>query len=1054
VSINRLCRPHSAHAEQDRAVTGVAGAHRVSGSPRFGVRVLLLALCLPTSTARSAEPLSFNRDIRPILSEHCWKCHGFDAASRKGGLRLDERGAATLPADSGERALVPGDPAASEMLVRMTTDDDSLRMPPASVGKRPSAVEISRVRDWIEQGGAFQRHWSFEPVVKPIVPEVGETHPVDAFVVAKLRAAGESLAPEADRDTHIRRVCLDLIGLPPTLDELKQAREEPWETTVDRLLASPHFGERMAVDWLDFARYADTDGYFGDKPRQMWLWRDWVIDAFNRNVPFDRFTIEQLAGDLLPEPTVAQRIATGFNRNHMSNDETGLIDEEYRVEYVADRVDTTTATWLGLTVGCAQCHDHKYDPISQREYYGLFAFFNNVPETGLLLGSDAPPRITVPSSEETARLAELKAATARAVAEFEPLRAVAAKQLADQEAAILGALPGLPSTGVLHIPLEGVADGGAVAAGTTLEKIAAIRGDGLRFDGTRHVEHPAAELFLDGPWTLGLWVISENSLGCPLSKIEPAGDRRGLEVLWQKGRLGVNLVDRWGESAIELLSRDKLPTNEWRHVVVRYDGSKRAEGVRLFVNGRSVPVEVKRDALRGSLRNREPLRLARRDEGLGFYGSLDEFRWVPQALVDEDVSDWYHTERTRGVLERSVDKRSGREVEWLFDDHVDRRADEATRVARDKVRAARAAETALQSQIPTALVMEEKTPRRPTHVLERGVYDKPGELVEPGVPASLSPWPGEAPYNRLGFARWLVAADNPLTARVAVNRLWRQCFGEGLVRTVNDFGTQGEPPTHPELLDFLAAEYRDGWDTKRLLRLLVTSRTWKQRSAFVRRAGEVFDPENRLLARGPRFRLPLEMIRDQALASSGLLVRAIGGPSVKPYQPDGLWEEVSYNSEASYEIDEGPGRYRRSLYTYHKRQAPPPALLVFDGPTREKCTLKRPRTNTPLQALVLLNDPTYVEAARALADRVRQVDADDRARISLAVKSVLGRSPTTSETTTFTRFVEKTRQRFTNDPASANRLAGSVDSHEGIDAATWTLFVHTLFNLDEAITRR
>ncbi|MBS0261498.1 MAG: DUF1553 domain-containing protein [Planctomycetes bacterium] len=1006
-----------------------------------------------TCPAADADPPDFNRDIRPILAEYCWKCHGFDPTSRQAGLRLDDRTAATRPTDSGARAIVPGQPAESELLVRLTSTDESLRMPPASVGKRPSPAQIERLRRWIESGAPYQKHWSFTPIVRPVVPEVGEPHPIDAFVVAKLRTVGETLSPVADRDVLIRRVYLDLIGLPPTRNEWERARQEPWEQTVDRLLASPHFGERMAVEWLDAARYADTDGYFGDKHRQMWLWRDWVIEACNRNMPFDQFTIEQLAGDLLPEPTVAQRIATGFNRNHMSNDETGLIDEEYRVEYVADRVETTMSTWLGLTVGCAQCHDHKYDPISQRDYYGIFAFFNNVPETGLLSGSDAPPRISVPTPAQTARLNELTAATTRAVAEFEPLRTLAAKQLAEREADLLAGLPNPPPAG-LHLPLEGPAETGARALGTPLVATTGIRGQGLRFDGTRHLEIPANEWSLDEPWTGGFWMLSENSLGCPLSKIEPTDNRRGFELLWQKGRLGINLVSRWGQSAIELVSHEKFPANEWRHVVVRYDGSRRAEGVRLFINGRPAVLSVRRDALAGSLQNNEPWRLARRDDGLGFYGSLDEFRWWPRILSDEDISTWYHSERTRGVLERPADKRSAREAEWLLDDFIDRQADDATRLARDKVREARAAEATQRQEIPTALVMEEKTPRRPTHILERGVYNKPGALVEPSVPAALSAWPDQAPLNRLGLARWLMAPDHPLTARVAVNRLWRLCFGDGLVRTANDFGTQGELPTHPELLDYLAAEYRHDWDTKRLLKLLVTSKTWRQRSAWIRRNGEIFDPENRWLARGARYRLPWEMIRDQALASSGLLVPTVGGPSVKPYQPPGLWEEVSYNAEASYEVDVGPGRYRRSLYTYHKRQAPPPALLVFDGPTREKCTLKRARTNTPLQALVLLNDPTCVEAARALAERVRNHSADDRTRIDFAMACVLARSPTESETATFLQFIGESRRRFENDTIAARRLAGSTESVDLPDRATWTLFVHTLFNLDEALTRR
>lgn len=1032
---------------------------------------ILLVACHYLRPLNAAEPLVFNRDIRPILSEHCWKCHGFDAAARRGGLRLDDRNAALTPAESGATAIVPGKVLESELIARLTTDDSTLRMPPDGVDNRPSPAEIERLKKWIAEGANYQRHWSFEPISHPSVPTTVQHqseihHPIDAFVGAKLHSVGEDFSPEADRDTLVRRVYFDLIGLPPTTDELKRARIETWEQTVDRLLASPHFGERLAVDWLDAARYADTDGYFGDKPRQMWLWRDWVINAFNQNMPFDQFTIEQLAGDLLPDPTISQRIATGFNRNHMSNDETGLIDEEYRVEYVADRVDTTLSTWLGLTVACAQCHDHKYDPISQREYYQFFAFFNNVPEMGLLSGSDAPPRISVPSVDQQRQLKELEAATVKAQSHFDPLRVATVKDLTEREAAILAELPSLPgsadsASGAIHLAMNGVVDPGAQGMGTTLKPNVGIRGDGLRFDGTQHVELTVDKFPADGPWTLGLWMVSENSLGCPISKIEPTGDRRGLEILWQKGRIGVNLVDQWGISGIEILSREKLPINAWQHVVVSYDGSRRATGLQLYLNGRLVPVEVKRDALVGSILNQEPLRLARRDEGLGFYGSLDEFRWIPGQLTNAEISSWYRSERTRGVLERPSDKRSGREVEWLIDDHIDHRADVATRLARDSVRSARANEKALRDAIPLALVMEEKTPIRPTHILERGVYNKPGAAVQAGVPAALSPWPATAPNNRLGLARWLVAPDNPLTARVAVNRLWRQCFGDGLVRTVNDFGTQGEAPTHPELLDYLASVYRDGWDTKALLKLIVTSRTYRQKSAFQMRAGEPFDVENRLLARGSRFRMPVEMIRDQALTVAGLLVRKQGGPSVKPFQPSGLWEEVSYNAEASYEIDPGEGRYRRSLYTYLKRQAPPPALLVFDGPTREKCTLKRPRTNTPLQALVLLNDETYVDAARELARTLLVGTAPEHERLTLAVRSVLTREPTVEELKALEQLLKRTRDRYSKDLEAAKRLVLKSETGQNNESeqtmtehAAWTVLIHTLLNLDEAITRR
>lgn len=1030
----------------------------------LGAAALLLAGLFGPDGAHSsaAEPISFNREIRPILSEHCWKCHGFDEQARQAGLRLDERAAAISPAESGDVAIVPGKPEASALIARLTTGDATLQMPPHPTDKRPTSAEIDRLKRWIAEGATYQRHWAFEPILKPSVPQVeGVTHPIDAFVAAQLAEHGTTIAPSADRDTLIRRVYFDLIGLPPTVEELELARRASWEATVDQLLASPHFGERMAVDWLDAARYADTDGYFGDKPRQMWLWRDWVIDAFNRNLPFDQFTVEQLAGDLLPEATISQRIATGFNRNHMTNDETGLIDEEYRVEYVADRVETTTATWLGLTVGCAQCHDHKYDPISQREYYQLFAFFNNVPEQGLLVGHDAPPRISVPNADQQRRLAELEAATAQANSAFAPLRAAAVTDLAAREGEILAALAPLPGKpdGIppaIHLSLNGIADAGSRAVGTPLKPAAGIRDEGLRFDATQHIEVDDFPFSVDEPWTLGIWLMSEKSLGCPVSKIEPAGDRRGIEVLWQKGRIGVHLVHRWGEVGIEVVSRDKLPANAWNHVVVRYDGSQRAESLRLFLNGQAVAAEIRRDSLRGSIATEEPIRLARRDEGLGFYGGLDEFRWIPGALADEAISVWYRGERTRGILERPADKRPGRDAEWLLDDHIDHRADVATRTARDALRAARAAEQGVREAIPLALVMAERAEVRPTQILLRGVYNQPGESVHPGTPAALSPWPADAPENRLGLARWLMSADNPLVARVAVNRLWRQCFGEGLVRTANDFGTQGEPPTHPALLDFLAATYRDtGWDTKAMLRLIVTSQTYRQRSLFTLRDGEVIDPENRLLARGPRFRMPLEMIRDQALAASGLLVPDVGGPSVKPFQPPGLWEEVSYAGESTWEVDPGSGRYRRSLYTFHKRQSPHPALLVFDGPTREKCTLKRPRTNTPLQALVLLNDETYLEAARAIAATLLSTPATDPHRIGQAIRTVLSREPTADELADLQKFLARVRTRYTSDPLAARRFVSADGAPDGsVELAVWTVLVHTLFNLDEAITRR
>ena len=1013
------------------------------------------------ATVEGQQPVKYNRDVRPILADHCLRCHGFDGNARKSGLRLDDRASAIRPAESGEIAIVPGQPAASHMLERISSKDADFQMPPPE-SRTLTDREIEILREWIAEGAEYQRHWAFEPIEMPDRPQIADSqHPIDAFVAAGLQQQGLVFALEADEATLLRRVSLDLIGLPPTIDELDHMSDATWKQTVDRLLNSPHFGERMAVDWLDAARFADTDGYFGDKPRQMWLWRDWVIDAFNRNMPYDQFTIEQLAGDLLPDASVAQKIATGFNRNHMSNDETGLIDEEYRVEYVVDRVDTTLSTWLGLTVGCAQCHDHKYDPVSQREYYQLFAFFNNVPETGLLVGNNAPPRISVPTDEQQHALTARTAATAAAMKVFEPLKSESVLVLAAREAELLSALPSSPVDGiVLRSTMELSRDDHWQVVGTSLQAVPGIRSQGLKFDATQHLECELPNWSLDAPWTIGVWLRPDGSLSCPLSRIEPTGNRRGLEVLWQKGRLVVNLVNQWGTNAIEVLTREPVAAKQWHHLVVSYDGSLRASGLQVFIDGNAVAAEVRRDTLNGTLTTNEPLRIGRRDDGLGYYGLMDELRIISHAVSPSEVVSWSRSERLRGILEISAAKRTAADSELLLDDFIDHSAEPHVRIGRDAVRQAHLAEQELQASIPTALVMDEQSPPRVTRILDRGQYNKPGDEVEPGVPTALSSWPEGAPRNRLGFAHWLVARDNPLTARVAVNRLWKQCFGEGLVRTVNDFGTQGEPPKYPELLDFLAATFRDsGWDVKKLLRLIVTSRTYRQRSQLTVREGEIVDPENFWLARGSSFRLPMEMLRDQALASSGLLVRRIGGPSVKPYQPPGLWEDVSYNAEETYETDRGDGRWRRSVYTYIKRQSPPPVLLLFDGPTREKCTLRRARTNTPLQALLLLNDETFVEAARLLAQDSRVADQTDESFLTRIFRSILARHPRPDEILLLMELLDRQRQRFAAEPMAAEELLsiGATPADSTIDPlelAAWTVVAHTILNLDEAITRR
>lgn len=1019
-----------------------------------------MLLCSMSAANAEDTRLHFNRDIRPILSNKCFRCHGFDEKSRKGDLRLDQRDEAVASRE-GRRAIIPGKPQESEVMQRITTADSDDLMPPPDSNLSLSDEEKHALRRWITEGAEYEAHWSLIPPRSAEPPPVQRTdwlrNEIDRFILARLEKAELSPSPEAARETLLRRVSFDLTGLPPTLQEMDVFRADPsaaaYEHAVDRLLASKHFGERMAVEWLDAARYADTNGYFGDKTRSLWPWRDWVIDAYNRNLPFDQFTIEQLAGDLIPNATTAQRIATGFNRNHMANNESGIIDEEYRVEYVADRLETTGTTWLGLTIGCARCHDHKYDPITQREFYQLFAFFNNVPESGLIKAENPPPVLSVPSAQQEQEQKRLAAATQQAERDFQPFTAALREQITEWEKTAATSLKPSPAEKlIVHFSFDGQIE--AKHFGTSDVFQNGILGQSAKFDATQHAEWAGA-FDTDAAWTVGLWLMADTSLSGVLSKIEPEGRRRGFEVIWQKGRFQINLVSKWGTDAIELVTQEPASSKKWHHLVVSHDGTRRAEGVRVFIDGQPAATKIMTDTLRGSTACTEPLRIGRRDASLGFYGQLDELRLLQRPITAEEAGAWFWSERLRGIAAKPASKRSAADVTLLQDWFVEHHAGAPTRASHEHLRKARAAEALLRESIPTTLVMQEMPSPRTAHLLTRGQYDHPAEEVRPGVPVSLSKWPVDAPQNRLGFAKWLVSKENPLTARVAVNRLWLQCFGEGLVRTVNDFGSQGEAPSHAELLDWLAVRFmQSGWDVKAMLKLMVMSATYRQSSTYSAR-----DPSNRLLARGPSFRLSAEMVRDQALAVSGLLATKIGGPSVKPYQPPGLWEAVSYNGEETYVPDTDDGLWRRSLYTFWKRQSPPPALLTFDGPTREKCTVRRARTNTPLQSLVLLNDETYLEAARVLAAWAQALKGSESERLALAFRRVTCRTPEPEELRLLTGLLGRQRARFAADRDAATKLLAVGASTCGrdldpVELAAWTLTLHTLFNLDETITRR
>jgi hypothetical protein len=1048
------------------------------------------------------EAVEFNRDIRPILSDRCYSCHGPDQAQRQSKLRLDVEDGAK--ADLGGRfGIVPGDASRSELIRRITSAEPGRRMPPAWAGtaKLPDR-EIELLRRWIDQGARWQKHWSFIPPRRPAIPPVSDAgwvrNPIDAFVLARLDREHLKPSPEADRRRLIRRVTLDLTGLPPAPGEVDAFVNDPspeaYEKAVDRLLASPRYGERMAARWLDAARYADTNGYQTDGERFMWRWRDWVIDAFNHNLPYDRFTVEQIAGDLLPGATTAQVIATGFSRNHRGNGEGGIIAEEYAVEYVVDRVETTSTVWLGLTLGCSRCHDHKYDPFTQKEFYRLFAYFNNVPERGKAFKyGNSPPVIPAPTAEQEKRLHALNAQLRAAESRLEALEPEIAKQQRAWEAGLRNASDGdwAPRRhAAVHMPFEGSTAGEFHHDPPPGEKYTYLMENGpvvaeipapaqfepawkeggaeygagqfrraATFDGKRYLDvgNIANFGFYDA-FTIAAWIYPTAATGTIVSRSndEPEGQGFGLHL--KEGRLQAWLVQRWLDDGARVETETSVESNRWSHVTLSYDGSRLASGIRIYINGREAPLKVQLDDLNQSFTARQPLRIG---TGLGaasrFRGMIDEVRIYRAALSPEQAAVLAVPHTIQQIAAVAPIKRTRAQADklrWCF---LERDAPAELRRARSAAIELREQRARMVETLPTVMVMRESPTPRDTHVLIRGAYDRPGEKVTAGVPGILPPLPPGAPNNRLGFARWLVDRSNPLTARVAVNRFWQMYFGAGLVKTVEDFGSQGEWPSHPELLDWLAIEFMDsGWDVKRLQKSIVTSAAYRQSSKIPADLLQR-DPENRLLARGPRLRLPAGMLRDQALAISGLLVEKIGGPSVKPYQPPGLWKELT--GGADYKPDSGEGLHRRSLYTFWKRTAPPPMMMNFDAAGREACSVRETRTNTPLQALDLMNDPIFVEAARVLAERVmREAGTSAGERIALAFRLAAARSPKPMEREILLGSLHHYRDSFQGDPAAARSFVsvGERPPDPKFDApelAAYTAVASLILNLDATVTK-
>ncbi len=1128
----------------------------------------------PGQAQQTSQPrrIDFNRDIRPILSDKCFACHGPDAANLKIKLQLDSETAATTDLGRGRRAIVPGDVEKSLLIQRITHRDEAMRMPPVDSGRNLAPAEIELLTEWIRQGARWQQHWSFVAPTRPALPPVKNSawpkNAIDYFVLAKLDAENLSPAPEADRATLLRRVSFDLTGLPPTTKELDEFLNDTapnaFEKVVDRLLASPRFGERMAFRWLDAARYADTNGYQIDGDRSAWRWRDWVIEAFNANKPFDEFVIEQLAGDLLPKassPEVAlnQRIATAFNRNHRINAEGGIVPEEYRIEYVVDRVDTTSTVFMGLTFGCARCHNHKYDPLSQKEFYQLSAYFNSIDEDGHSFDwGNSPPVMAAPTREQQAQLAKFDQQIALAENDYNRLAKKFSGKQRDWEKTF-----GVPPSGgnggfsrtvgdehdaqppeggtpngipeeklIVRIPFDenqppvfnssdrayhnqedikkkdkigepgGFKDGQPRFVASPLGQAVAFDGK-LYFDGGLNADFRYKTTSSDyrERFTIAAWVYPESEQsGSIVTKISdsPADVENGIPraegygLYFLNGKLHFNMVFRWGEDTLRV-ETEALPIKQWHHVAVVFDGLKQwEERLKIFVNGQEAKLKWNQRnfyLLFGNSRNTLKIG-AGGGQQFRFKGALDEVRMYSRALESDEIAALACADSLESIAALPAKKRSAAQNWKLNRAFLNSAAPDEFKQAHAKLAELKQQRQKFVDDLPSLMVMQELPTPRPAHILKRGAYDAPGEVVHRAVPAVLPPMAADLPNNRLGFARWLMSKEHPLTARVTVNRFWQMLFGEGLVRTTEDFGAQGELPTHPELLDWLAVEFSDGgterqvdggtgrrgdgvkngsqsailnpqWNVKAFLKTIVMSATYRQSSKMNQSnlQSEIRISQS-LLARAPRFRLSAEMIRDQALFVSGLLVEKLGGPSVKPYQPDGLYKDMAFSGLTGYDTDKGEGLWRRSLYTFWKRTVLSPTMQVFDASAREFCTVRDTRTNTPLQSLNLMNDVTYIEAARMLAEKMLK-EGGERAeqRLAWAFRRVTSRQPSEAEVKALVRNLNSQLEYFTRNSTEAEKLLaiGEKRNDQALNRAELAAYATTaslLLNLDEVITRQ
>lgn len=1046
-------------------------------------RPLLLAL-LTASTASAAQPIGFNSDIRPLLADACFHCHGPDPGTRKAGLRLDTEAGFFTPGKEGESpTIVKGKPEASPLYQRLISTDEDEVMPPAESHKSLKPEQIALVKQWISEGAPWQPHWSLIAPQKAALPAVKDEGwvktPVDRFILSKLDTLGLKPAAQADDRALIRRVALDLTGLPPAPELVARylpLDEKKYSALVDELLKSPAYGEHRARYWLDAARYADTHGLHFDKPREMWPYRDWVVKSFNANQPFNEFTVEQIAGDLLPNATEDQRIATGFQRCNITTNEGGTIDEENLANYAADRVQTMGWVYFGLTTNCSQCHDHKFDPITQKDYYSMAAFFRNTTQKAKdgNVKDGLGPILVLPSDKDRPRWNALPMEIGAAKVKMQENRKVAAPEF---DTWLGSAKPedldkDVPSKGIVaHVPLnEGTGSEVTGTCGSTkhFKALGEVtwKTDGkigpapvMKTNGTFEIGE-VGNFEKNQAFSYGAWVRAGKvgMTGGILARMDEKGGYRGWDLYQNDRTYSVHIVSTWPNDALKVSTRKpSIRPGVWQHVFVTYDGSGKAGGVKMYIDGVDTELKADTNALKGSIKTATPTRIGQRSHVQVFHeGSVQDVRIYERKLTAAEVMTISKVGPLRVMLAAS--KRGPKQKEALFEHFlVTRHA--GYQGANDLNTKLEAEQTAIKTRSPMTHVQEEKMDTQPmANILMRGQYDKVGDQVEAAVPAALGKLPADAPKNRLGLAKWLVSDNNTLTARVTVNRMWQELFGSGLVKTSEDFGIMGTAPSNPALLDWLAVEFQaTGWDVKRFYKMIVTSATYRQAAINTPEKIEK-DRENMYLSRGPRFRMDAEMIRDYALAASGTLSPRMGGPGTMPYHPENVWEVVGMGTE-KYVQDKGENLYRRTLYDFWKRMAPPANMDIFNAPSREMSCVRRDRTNTPLQALVAMNDPQFIEAARNLAQKaLAAADADDAKRLDYIAQRLLSRPLRDNETPIVQASLADMRKHYGANAADAEALLKVGESVADAklpkpEFAAWTMVCNQLMNLDEVLNK-